>query len=555
MNISHPHTCHTTFTINSRAAGHTPVLHVTMPGLLMSIMICAKPRPPVSRFRRGSAGGALLDRRLARRLAMNCVSLHRLGGALSVVAGILYDDALKAAEDLGSIEALLRDEEMNLEGHADMYCSVRSGWHHLTTIEFNRRPSETDDMAVPPQPKAKFIAAINACMPKLPQAAALALNSQLRSFRGRLSWAGMSTATADLLGYLEQETGAALPRVRAAESRRDELRRQRDQLRSDAYAVAIAGHAAELQLRKAQGLLAPPLPASLPAAGRPAGAAARRSRPLINPGRRGASGGPGPANTDPVALGLLRRAAVQVVRELSMGEVELEVELNQAEADRLEAHLSYVAHSDFYSDLLIHYNSFDDADPRGGLTTAGLREAFADAVRRNQPALTRDVGQFWADKLSTCLHALHGPIPSGALMPAVGKWLTNLSRQTADDLWVRGQAKIRRDSLQLRLAQARSDSYAARLAVLAIDVLSRRQPGELLPAEPVPATQVPARLPAELPLAEAPTAQSSLTRPSLRRRGAALGWMPQPAQRYHGEGTAEITATSIQFAALAITLG
>jgi len=470
--------------------------------------------------------------------------LQILSRALAVVARELGEDVQRVVGDLGRTNALLRDEEMSLEGHADMFSNVQSIWDRLARTEFNRQPFETDDMIVPPRPKAKLIAAINSRLPKLPRAAAWALNSKLRLLRGRLTWARLFENMCVLLSYLHGQTRAALVRAQAAESRRDELCLQRDQLRTDVYTVSIAGRAADLQHQKAQGRLellpggallavrlpAPPLTASLPAAGRPAGAEAGRSCPPSNRRRRGAPGGPtGPANMNPVALGDLRRAAVRAVRELGMAEVELEIELNQAEADRMGAHLRFVAHSDLYGDLLIHFNGFADDDSQlGEPAPAGVREGLATAIRRNQPALIRNGGCFRHDNVSLRVQALSVPIIWGELKPRVRSWLINLNREMGDDLCIRGQAKIRRDALQLRLAQARSDSCAARLAVLALDVLSRRKPGELLPAVPWPAGRLPAPLPAHLPPAEAPTIESSPARPSFGRPGSSRpsSWPP-----------------------------
>jgi len=204
----------------------------------------------------------------------------------------------------------------------------------------------------------------------------------------------------------------------------------------------------------------------------------------------------------------------------------LQVELDRAEADRLRAHNCYVAHSDFYSDLMILFYGFDDDGMLGAPVPADVRELVCETIRQNQPALLLHVGEVWRDKLTKNIQALQSPITWGSLLPAVSSWIDVLARQTGTDLQNRGQAKIRLDALRLRLPQLRSDCSAARFAVLALDVLSRRRPAELLPAEQLPAERLPARLPADLLSAEARPAvplpsDSSPAGPSLCRPAVA----------------------------------
>jgi len=427
----------------------------------------------------------------------------------------MIDDAGRAADDLDSVKTLVEDAERSLVDYADMYYNVRSLWDDVVMTDFNRRPGETADKVVPPGQKARFIAAIDECRSQLHPGDDFALTSVLSPMRVPLTWAELSTATSLLLCLLKRVTRDALVRSRAAMSRRAILSLRRDELRSEARAVEIAWRGAEMQHLRARGhaeLLparplpaerppSAPLPAALPAAGRPAGPVAWRSCPPIRQGRQGAP--PGPAYTNPWALGRLRRAALQAAEQLIREEDDLELDLHQAESDHQDACRFYAAHSDFHSDLMILLHSFEYEGPLPELVPAGLRDKFAAVFIKNSALLIRDVGQTWSDSMSACAEAYKTPIAYGALVPEVRQWLAVLSRQTGYDLWHRGQAEIRGDALRVRLAQARSDSSAARLAVLAFDVLSRRRPGEHLPTEPLPAERLLAPLSAESPPAEA----------------------------------------------------
>jgi len=482
----------------------------------------------------------------------------------------LREDARQAARNLSIIEEFVREEEMSLEWIADTYCDVRLYVSDLG--EFNAAHGVAFDALVPHVQKVRFYAAVNTSLLKLRPAAADVLESALGVLAGPLTWARLHTALSFLLCHLKKETRAAFVRVRDAEARRDDYLCQQDVLAFEELAVSIAGRAAILQLRRAPGyvdlpqvggppsqwLPTPPLPAPLPAVRCPAGAKAKRSSLLSDRGFRGASGGPpGPANLYHVVLGRRHQAAVQLVVEFGRVVRELDVELDQAEADRQEAHLSYVAHSDFYSDLAIHCNSFsfDDGGPPGEPAPAGMREGIIAAMRQNQPALVRVAGQIWSDNLSLCVQALRSPIASGALMTAVGNWMSVLDDQTGTDLCDRGQAKFQRDVVHLRLAQALSDSSAARFAALAMKVLTRERLAALQPAEQLPAERLPAR-----PAKSSPTrprfGRFRRSQPNSRARaswpepergeslGGALGVQPPAARRLDVAGRADLTAVA-----------
>ena len=251
-----------------------------------------------------------------------------------------------------------------------------------------------------------------------------------------------------------------------------------------------------------------PLPGSVPAEAAPAGTRKRRRSQPSDGGCRGASNVlPDRANMDPVVLRRLRLAAARAVRALGRGECKLEIELDLAEAARLAAHESFEAHSLFFADLKIQYSSFEDK-PAEGPVTAGVRDGSTLAIQQNLPALARLVGEGWSDDLDGSLQAFQTPVNWGVMVSAANAWMKFLTQKSGTNLWTRGEAKTRRDALRLRLAQARSDSSAARFAVLALDVLSRRMPADRLPAAvQLPADFLPARLPAELPQAELPPAE------------------------------------------------
>jgi len=492
--------------------------------------------------------------------------LELLGRAFAAVAMHLREDARQAARNLSIIEEFVREEEMSLEWIADTYCDVRLYVSDLG--EFNAAHGVAFDALVPHVQKVRFYAAVNTSLLKLRPAAADVLESALGVLAGPLTWARLPTALSFLLCHLKKETRAAFVRVRDAEARRDDYLCQQDVLASEALAVSIAGRAAILQLRRAPGyvdlpqvggppsqrLPAPPLPAPLPAGARcPAGAKAKRSSLLSDRGFRVASSGPpGPANLYHAVFGRLRQAAVQLV-EFGRVARELGVELDQAESDRQEAHLSYAAHSDFYSDLAAHCDSFDDSGPPGEPAPAGMRKGLIAAMRQNQPALVHVAGQIWSDNLSLCVQALRSPITSGALMTAVGNWVSALDDQIGFDLCDRGQAKVQRDAVQLRLAQAVSDSAAARFAVLALKVLTRERLAALQPAEQLPAERLPARPAKSSPARprfgrfrhSRPNSQARAFRPEPERGEAlsgALGGQPPAARRLDVAGRADLTA-------------
>jgi len=208
---------------------------------------------------------------------------------------------------------------------------------------------------------------------------------------------------------------------------------------------------------------------------------------------------------------------------LASAEAGLEVELNRAESRHRAAHRYYVAHSNFHRDLMIVFCSFEDGEPPEEDVPAGLVEGFVAAVRRNRLALIRDVGQSWSSSLGLIADSFGaGRVTWSSLVPVINEHLTLLSQQTGSDLWYRGQFKVIIKALRLQLAQVRSDCLAARLALRALGVQSRQEPGEFMPREP---------LPAELPPAEAlpaspPPAQSSPAAPSLRRRRRRLRRQP-----------------------------
>ena len=429
------------------------------------------------------------------------------------------------ARDLRQDEVDCREEEGVLEMHADFFNAVWNTWADASVKYFSSRPQATTAEVVSIRAKARFAAAVSSNRPQhLPPVAALALNLTLRSLRGRKTWDQLHQAASKLLSVLMRQTRANLASIRVTEGHLDNFYSLWDQTLS--YGTEIGFTPEELLSLGAPGaaprfppanrLTALPLPGSLPAEAAPAGTRKRRRSQPSDGGCRGASNIlPDRANMDPVVLRRLRLAAARAVRALGRGERKLEIELDLAEAARLAAHESFEAHSLFFADLKIQYSSFEDG-PAEGPVTAGVRDGFALAIQRNLPALARLVGEGWSDDLDGSLQALQTPVNWGVMVSAANAWMKFLTQKSGTNLWTRGEAKTRRDALQLRLAQARSDSSAARFAVLALDVLSRRMPADRLPAAvQLPADFLPARLPAEFPQAELPPAVVQPVRRSL----------------------------------------
>lgn len=440
---------------------------------------------------------------------MDGAALRDCSAALGVVARVMGEDMWREAADIDRANAYLRTAEVIMEAHSNLYYVIRGGWHDLAMAEFHGNNLETDSTVVPGEPKARFIAAVTECLSEYPQRAAPVLNAMLVVLERPSTWAQLWLTIKQFLSFVKYETRDYAVTVREAESSRDDLLLRWEQSAYEEEALRLAGRMAALQYRRAHGgngeplparplpaerLPAPLLPASLPAEARPAAAEALGGSPPSVGGRRGTPGGP--ISVRPGALRRIRRGVARVVRALRRSESELEIEIDEAETDRLEAHKSFMALSDFRSDLVGLSATFDHSEVMlGELAPAYIRERVVDVIRRNQPAITRDVGQPWTATLSRSAQPLQGPISWQTLLQAFAHWMDVLSRQTGDYLFMRGDATCRRNALRLRLALLCSDRSAARLIMLGLDVLSRRRSAEDLPsrlrAAPFPSVPLP----------------------------------------------------------------
>lgn len=193
------------------------------------------------------------------------------------------------------------------------------------------------------------------------------------------------------------------------------------------------------------------------------------------------------------AVCLLGQAMAYVSREFDAVETILSLKLRHAEAAALAAHRCWKAHERFFNDLVAHSGSLALGLPNEA-ASAAARSGFIDAIGVNQTVLARVSSRPWSE-LNLVQEALKPPITNFQMNEMIGQLMISVSHYTRADLDRRRAAWSSRRVLRLQLAQARSESLAARFTVSALEVKRRRLvrlAAAALPATPVPAETEPA---------------------------------------------------------------